>query len=196
MVAFGVDIARSGEDQTVVAVRQGNAIVALERWHLADTMETTGRVKVLIARWKPESVVVDVIGIGAGVYDRLKEMGVPAVAFNASEKTDARDSSGQLSFLNKRAAAWWVMREMLDPQNRAADAIALPPDEKLMADLTTPRWKVNSGGKIQLESKDDIRKRLGRSTDAGDAVVMVLTAHRISVPVHEMAGCFTSGDDE
>jgi len=68
-----------------------------------------------------------------------------------------------------RAAAWWHLREMLDPAH--GHAVALPPDDTLTGDLTAPHWKVQSGGKILIESKDDIRKRLRRSTDAGDAVV-------------------------
>jgi len=86
------------------------------------------------------------------------------------ERTEARDRSGELGFANKRSAAWWAMRELLDP---AADSvIALPPDDLLTGDLTAPHWRVMSGGHIQVEGKDEIRKRLGRSTDDGDAVVM------------------------
>ena len=64
------------------------------------------------------------------------------------------------------------MRELLDPSQPGGSKIMLPDSETLLADLTAPHWKVLSGGSIQLESKDDIRKRLGRSTDEGDAVVM------------------------
>ena len=87
--------------------------------------------------------------------------------FNASEKTSKRDRSGELGFTNKRSAAWWGMRELLED-----GLIALPPDDNLTGDLTAPKWRVMSGGRIQVESKDDIKKRLGRSPDDGDAVVM------------------------
>jgi hypothetical protein len=70
---------------------------------------------------------------------------------------------------NCRSAAWWAMRELLDPAT--GDPVALPPDDLLIGDLTAPHWRVLSGGRIQIESKDDLRKRLGRSTDTGDAVV-------------------------
>ncbi|HZQ08615.1 MAG TPA: hypothetical protein VFD70_18680, partial [Anaerolineae bacterium] len=80
--------------------------------------------------------------------------------------------SGELGFVDKRAHAWWNMRELLDPANGAD--IALPPEDTLIGDLTAPHWRPMSGGKIRVESKDELRKpeRLGRSTDDGDAVVM------------------------
>jgi hypothetical protein len=139
-------------------------------------METAGRVLgVLDANFHPARhlyAVVDVIGIGAGVVDRLRETTRSArvIGFNASEKSRKKDLTGELGFLNKRAEAWWHLRELLDPDSGCA--VALPPDDELIGDLTSPTWKVSSGGKIQIESKDDIRKRIGRSTDAGDAVVM------------------------
>ena len=88
--------------------------------------------------------------------------------FNASERTDFLDSSGELGFVDTRSAAWWNLRELLEKQ-----PIALPIDDdgKLVGDLTAPKWRVMSGGKVKVESKDDIRKRLNRSTDDGDAVV-------------------------
>jgi hypothetical protein len=70
---------------------------------------------------------------------------------------------------NCRSAAWWAMREFLDPANDPQ--VALPPNEYLISDLTAPRWRVTSTGKIAVESKDDIKKRIGRSTDFADAVI-------------------------
>jgi hypothetical protein len=91
------------------------------------------------------------------------------VAFNAAEGTDRKDRSGELGFTNLRGGGWWNLRELLDPA--FAPILALPPDDRLTGDLTAPHWRVMSGGRIQVESKDDIRKRIGRSTDDGDAVV-------------------------
>lgn len=188
--AVGVDVARGGEDMSVLApvveeeteTGKLRIIAELERHAKEDTMQTTGRALALLARYarreqngvtvispiRPK-IVVDVIGIGAGVVDRLREQGHLVVAFNASEGTKVMDASGILSFLNKRSAAWWALRDLL-----AAGEIALPPDDRLTGDLTAPRWKVTSGGKVQVEGKDDIRSRIGRSTDDGDAVVMAL----------------------
>jgi hypothetical protein len=104
------------------------------------------------------------------MVDRLVERGVDVFPFNASGKTEQVDITGELGFVNQRSAAWWTMRELLDPQN--GFNIELPAHDMLVGDLTSPHWRVTSGSKIQVESKDDLRKRLGRSTDYGDAVVM------------------------
>lgn len=165
----GVDVARSGEDATVIAIRRGPVVVELRRSSKEDTMQTTGRVKGHLDTDPLATAMVDVIGIGAGVLDRLREMGCRAVAFNASAGTRNKDATGELGFINTRSAAWWLVRELLDPSRDPG--LALPVDDLLLGDLTAPKWKILSGGKIQVESKDDIRKRIGRSTDAGDAVV-------------------------
>jgi hypothetical protein len=132
-------------------------------------MQTTGRVKGLLDSITGSTAIVDVIGVGAGVVDRLREMKMPVDPFNASQATRRRDSSNELGFTNLRAAAWWNLRELLDPAS--GSEIALPLDDQLVGDLTAPHWRVASGGKIQVEPKDDIKKRLGRSPDDGDAVV-------------------------
>lgn len=165
----GADIARSGKDKTVYAKRYGFVCAKLERRSRQGTMQTAGEV-VGFLRSTDAKATVDVIGIGAGVVDRLREQGYDAEPFNASSRTDMMDSSGELGFVNCRAAAWWNLRELLDPD--ADYDISLPPDDMLTGDLTAPHWRVMSGGRIQVESKEDIIKRLGRSTDDGDAVVM------------------------
>ncbi len=110
--------------------------------------------------------VVDVIGIGAGVVDRLRELNRDVLPFNAAEHTERKDKSGELGFADVRSAAWWNLRELLE-----SEPIALPPDDELIGDLVAPKWRVMSGGKIKVESKDEIRKRIDRSTDNGDAVI-------------------------
>jgi hypothetical protein len=168
----GVDVARSGVDKTVMALRFGPVITELRHTSKEDTMATTGRVKGIVDAIPKMQAVVDVIGIGAGVVDRLREQRVPVEGFNASEGTPRRDKSREMGFVNSRSAAHWAVREMLDPAS--GEDIALPPEDLLTGDLTAPHWRVTSTGKIQVESKDDIKKRIGRSTDDGDAVVMAL----------------------
>lgn len=169
LTTIGADIARSGVDKTVLAIRRGATIEEMRRYSKQDTMETVGQIAKAISG-APITAVVDVIGIGAGVVDRLVEKGYSVEPFNASERTDHIDVSGELGFINKRAAAWWHLRELLDPASRY-DPLSLPPDDLLIGDLTAPTWKVTSSGKIQIESKDDIKERIGRSTNDGDAVV-------------------------
>jgi len=178
-VCVGVDVARSGRDKTVLAERVGMMIGELTRYAKQSTMKTTGWV-VKALEEHGGMAVVDVIGVGAGVVDRLRELDHRTIAFNSSERSEERDKSGELSFLNKRAAAWWHMRELLDPANDPV--VGLPPDDGLVGDLTAPHWWVNSSGKIQVESKDDMRKRLGRSTDAGDAVIYAFCHDATMVP--------------
>lgn len=166
------DVARSGADKTVLVDRYAGFVDELESHFQEDTTTTTARVdaKLTTLGDKTAYACVDVIGIGAGVVDQLRQKGKVVLAFNASEGTTLTDSSGELTFGNKRAAAWWNLREILDPANELD--IALPPDEELIGDLLAPKWRVLPGGRIQVERKDEIRKRLGRSTDRGDAVVM------------------------
>lgn len=167
----GVDVARFGDDKTVVAPCSGWRVDELRYTSLEDTTQTTSRVSGLLDV-RGGRAIVDVIGIGAGVFDQLRAAGYDVEAFNASEGTARKDRSGELGFTNTRSAAWWNLRELLDPVD--GEPVALPPDDLLTGDLTAPHWRVMSGGRIQVESKDEIRKRLGRSTDSADGVVQGL----------------------
>jgi sorbitol-specific phosphotransferase system component IIA len=173
-VRVGVDVARYGTDKTTIApIFQHNDLLAVREIRystLEDTMQTTGRVVGVLEHGGV--AVVDVIGVGSGVVDRLRELGKQVEAFNAGAKTDWKDISREIGFVNIRSAAWWWMREALSPQSKTP--LALPPDTLLTGDLTTPKWDVKSVGKIAVESKDDMRTRIGRSTDAADAVIMGL----------------------
>lgn len=170
LTRLGVDIGRGG-DPSIIARRHGSAIKLCEEMNERDVMQVTGKVKgILDAAQRSVTAVLDVIGIGAGVVDRLKEfphISGRILGFNSSEKTELRDRSRELGFVNKRAASWWDMRELL--QN---DEIELPPDDALTGELTAPKYKLMSGGKLQVEAKDDVKKRLGRSTNYADAVIM------------------------
>jgi hypothetical protein len=198
----GVDVGGGGEgaDLTVMAeCWDGEKIDTLREFSHVDpttaTMQVAGRVKgildvmidsgelvegangKMVPLFKPRGgiAVIDSIGIGAGTVHRLNEMGMENVVrgFGAGEGTDHKDLSGEMGFINKRAAGWWIMREMLDPAN--GYEVALPPDDALIGELTAPTFREMSGGKIKVESKDDIKKRLnGRSTDHADAVMHIL----------------------
>jgi hypothetical protein len=170
----GVDVARSGKDRSCIALRHGDVIVSLQTFAKADTMETCGRVKRIVDATPEMRAIIDAIGIGAGVYDRCREMGVKSEPFTGSAKATRKDRSGQISFRNLRSAAFWHIRDLLDPA--ANPVLALPPDDELIGDLTAIHKKDQSDGKVMAEPKDDIRKRIGRSTDKGDAVAMALWA--------------------
>lgn len=185
-----LDPARFGADHTAFAVRQGPILRELVTWSQADTMTTCGLLAVELERLRlnglrgePEwqvaggvripvwrrgprsiSLVVDEIGVGSGVVDRLKELRYDVEGFNGGKLPS---TGSEQQFLNLRAQAYWHLRRLLEEGQ-----IALPEDTKLFDELAGTQWRVNSAGKIQLESKDDTRARLGRSPDRADAVAM------------------------
>jgi hypothetical protein len=183
----GVDVAYGGLDETCIALRFGDIITELNRYRHADTVDTADVAAPHIQ--EPQALaVVDVIGIGAGVYDTLKryrrdgirdaETGQLLVApgvvgrsipFNAAATSHRSDKIGEFKFRNDRAAAWWKFREAIDPSR--GSRMMLPDDERLIEELTAVKYSHLAGGIIQVESKDEIRKRLGRSTDSADAVI-------------------------
>ncbi|MET9818314.1 hypothetical protein [Streptomyces sp. NPDC006355] len=172
----GVDVARAGGDSTILAHRRGVAITHLETYDREDTMQTTARVQAAVGEAGTIVPVVDSIGVGGGVVDRLRELSVPVLAYTGAAKTKARTRDGEWGFRNVRSAAYWRMRELLDP---AYDPeVMLPPDDELLADLTAPTWDTTTGipPKIYVEPKEDLVKRMGRSPDKGDAVVMAFAA--------------------
>lgn len=169
---ISVDVGRGG-DPSVMGLRHGRAIKELRHYNVADTMHIAGATAGMLKKSKEKELIVkaiiDIIGVGAGVYDRLREdedFSHNLIPFIASQKTNVVDSTGEVGFADLRSAGWWTLRDLL-----IADEIDLPSDDKLTGDLTAPKWKLQSGGKIKVESKDDIRKRIGRSTDDGDAVM-------------------------
>ena len=171
---IGADIARYGNDKTCFAERIGDAFLTPRIMPRTDTMGTASLLGRELNRERGDIAVVDTNGVGAGVYDAIKKANHAALGVNVGNRTSMKDTSGQIEFYNVRAAVYWKMREALDPAR--SPTIMLPPDDDLASDLSTPHWKTMPGGKIVIESKDDIRKRLNRSPDRGDAVCLALWA--------------------
>lgn len=180
MTSIGVDVSRGGTDHTVLSPRYGAWYAPQTKLPPSMTVSGTAvAAKVLEATHRGAAINIDVIGVGASVYDALDAMSIENIhGLNGSEKSEARDRSGRLGFANKRAEWWWRMREALDPEH--GDHLALPDDPELTADLAAPRWKLTARG-IQVESKEDIIKRLRRSPDKGDAAVYALPDHAVEV---------------
>lgn len=205
---IGVDPARYGPDASVCAVVRGPLLEGIHAWQgRVDTMELTGRVAQLArevgvkptrrfegeraeqvraeeyvrsGQWNQRRpslpafgrIAVDEIGVGGGVADRLDELGYQVDEFNGSKKPHRADEQAQ--FANLRAVAYWRLRKLLE-----AGEIALPADEDLFRELLAVRWSPTSSGKIRIEPKDELRKRIGRSPDRADAVSMAFWAwHR------------------
>lgn len=175
---LGVDVGHSGEDRTVIATRKGDVVVELEFWQQTDTIQTTTLVEARLDLHVGAQAIVDGVGVGAGVVDLLRHHRRRVQSFLAGGAARNRtDATGMLRFADLRSAAWWNVREMLDPARNPT--LALPPDDDLTADLTAPKWEERAGAVIKVEKKDDIKKRLGRSTDFGDAVVQSLWVDHI-----------------
>lgn len=179
-----VDVARQGDDQTAIALIYGQRVEEVRHSFHEDTTMTTGRVAGIVgADQGTVRIVVDTDGLGAGVTDQLREQDYEVLSFHGGYATDRKDRSGELGFVGWRSAAWWYLREILDPHPCACpgpaycpehgSTVELPDDPLLTGDLTAPRMKrITSKSKIEIEQKVDTKQRLGRSPDSGDAVVM------------------------
>lgn len=170
--ATGVDVAHGGNDQTVITRLYGDW--GEQEKHPGRATSRGSHVAALLTDDIAEEVPIgiDVIGYGASAGDILADLdGVDVVAVNFSEAAPegARDKSGKLKFRNLRAYAYWSLREALDPES--GEDLALPDDAELRADICAPRWLLSAQG-IQIESKEDIKERIGRSPDCGDSYVI------------------------
>jgi hypothetical protein len=182
MTAMAFDPAGGGADAAELARRHGGWYAEM----ISETGEETAdgsRSAAMIVKHRRDNapVVIDVGGgYGGAVTLRLKDNGIPHIGFNGASASNKTSKDGQLRFANKRAEAWWKFREELDPDQQGGSVIALPPDPELRADLAAPTYEVAARG-ILIESKDDLRKRLGRSPGKGDAVVMCLSEGNAAV---------------
>jgi hypothetical protein len=171
-VVAGLDVARLGVDQTVFApvFYYHDCVRAeeLKKFSKSELMATTRKAIEHARSIGCSQMRIDSDGIGAGVFDRAKELCEFAVEYRGS-----RTAKDTLHFFNLRSEAMWSVREMLNPENKTN--FMLPPDDALAFQLTSIRWFERSDGRIQIESKDEWRKRTGKSSpDELDALAMAL----------------------
>jgi phage terminase large subunit len=161
-VIWGLDVARFGDDSTALAKRKGNVqLEPCREWYGKDTMQTAGLIKLEYdsAKERPSVINVDVIGIGSGVVDRLKELGLPARGINVAESPSVEDK-----YMRLRDELWFACREWLEARDcRLAD------DDELIGELVTPKYRIESNGKIKVESKDEMKRRGVASPNRADA---------------------------
>lgn len=189
----GVDVSRGGRDETVVA-KLYHEWFELHTWpgiEIEDGPAVADRAQQVCMGDAPAPYYVDVIGWGASAYDSLK---VRATTYpvNVGEGSDALDASGKFGFANLRSQLVWQFREALDPQY--GHAIALPPDRQIKVDLCAPRYRILKSG-IQIESKEDIKARIGRSPDKGDAILLTWYGAQGPPPSYQataVAGMYSS----
>lgn len=173
MCAIGVDVAQGGADNTVLARRYDGwypQLITIPGRDTPDGKSVAG--KVIQYRMDNAIVIIDLGGgWGGDAYGHLKENNVDSVGYMGVKTTQRRTVDKQVKFYNTRAEAYWRFREALDPSQDQGSPIMLPDDPELVADLCAPTYEIGPQG-IKIESKEALVKRLGRSPDKGDAVVM------------------------
>jgi len=160
-----LDVARYGDDECCFAISQGKKVLDVITWGHQETGYTTGRTARLIKENKPVRTYIDVVGLGAGVYDNLKrEIGNEYKIIEYDSGKPALDTE---RYLNRRAEGWWEFsRELADGE------LDLPDNDKLKAQLSDIRYTYTPRGLLQIESKEDAKARGSKSPDVGDAVMM------------------------
>lgn len=172
---WGVDCARFGSDASALCKRQGNTLTEPTQIRQGyDTMKVVGWIKAewdkLLPSERPTDINVDVIGIGAGVCDRLSELGLPARGINVAESAAMTEQ-----FANLRSELWFKGADWLGKRD-----CSLAKDDALMAELVQPRFSYLSNGKRLVESKQDMKKRGVKSPNRADAFLLTLASEAVT----------------
>jgi len=183
-VVWGLDVARFGDARNVLVKRNARCVLSdILVWEGTDLMATAGRVKLewdkTLPTERPTEILVDVIGYGGGVVDRLVELKLPVRGINVAESSAWSDR-----YRNLRAELWFKAREWLDRRD-----VALPsnrkdprsPVEILAQELALPRYSVTSSGKLMVESKVDLKRRGHKSPDVADALILTFASEPAAV---------------
>ena len=160
---LSVDVARFGDDQTVIGTRQGRKAVILGKYRGMDTVQVAERIIEFMEKEKPDATIIDGDGLGAGVVDHIKFRGFGDRLFEFRGGFPASDAA---AYFNKRAECWGLLRDWL---NAGAE---IPDDPELESDLTSPEYGFSSKSQIQLERKEDMKKRGLASPDCADCLMM------------------------
>lgn len=170
---LSVDVARFGDDQTVIGWRQGRKAVILAKYRGLDTVQVAERVIETIRKEQPDATIIDGDGLGAGVVDHLHFRGYVDRIFEFHGGYAAND---QAMYFNKRAESWGAMRDWLSA------GAEIPDDPELESDLTSPEYGFSSKQQIQLERKEDLKKRGLASPDCGDMLAMTFGVKILAKP--------------
>lgn len=173
-LVIGFDPARYGGDQAAMVCRHGNRVLWVKRRRPTSnnpSSELAGWLKQEAGKQRTDWVFVDEIGVGAGVLDKARELGLPArgVGFGTRASQSTR-------FANLRAECWWSLREALQRGQLSLGDVETTEMDVLEGDLTAPKYGWDNLGRTQLESKEAIVKRLGHSPDSGDALALTFAA--------------------
>jgi|ERR1700761_85896 len=174
-LVIGVDPARFGQDRTAIIRRQGRKMFGLERYVKKDTMEIVGIVHRIIINESPDKVFVDIGGLGAGIVDRLHELGHRDLVVGVNSGSTPLD---QQLYLNKRSEMWGEFKKWLQDE-----PCQIPDNDELHADICSTRYKYDSLTRLVMEPKADMKKRGIRSSDCCDAACLTL-----AFPIAAMIG--------
>ena len=167
---WGLDVARFGTDCTALCKRQGPIVTEIRSWRGLDLMQTVGRVvaeyEALSPSMRPREILVDSIGLGSGVVDRLRELDLPVRGINVAESPSMKET-----YMNLRSELWFKAKAWLEDRS-----CKLPPNDQLIAELTSIRYSFTSSGKMKAESKDEMRRRGLSSPDLADAFCLTMAS--------------------
>jgi phage terminase large subunit len=167
---WGLDVARFGTDCTALCKRQGPVVTEIRSWRGLDLMQTVGRVvaeyEALSPSNRPREILVDSIGIGSGVVDRLRELELPVRGINVAESPSMKET-----YTNLRSELWFKTKAWLEDRS-----CKLPPNDQLIAELTSIRYSFTSSGKMKAEGKDEMRRRGLSSPDLADALCLTMAS--------------------
>ena len=174
-VVWGLDCARYGSDRSALAKRKGNHLTEnIKTWRDKSTMELAGIIlneyETTSIMDRPQEILVDSIGVGAGVVDRLIELELPARGINVAESASLSDK-----YMRLRDELWGKTREFFEAKEGV-----LPDDSQLVFELAAPRFSFTSSGKIKIESKDELRKRGIKSPDLADAFCLTFATNAVA----------------
>lgn len=162
---YAADIARFGDDQSALYRNRGGQIRMVEIWAKKDTMASAGHIIKHLQGHNPDKVpcLIDVIGLGGGVYDRLREQQMPVSPFDGAAR-----AYNPTKFKNRRAEQYWMLRKLMEENLIDLDS----GDEELSSQLGSIKWGLDSSGRVFIESKEDMKKRGFPSPDRADTVMM------------------------
>jgi phage terminase large subunit len=169
-VVWGVDVARFGSDSSALCKRKGNAVTEpIRLWRNLDTMQLTGAIKIEYdaTKEKPSEIFVDSIGLGAGVVDRLRELGIPVYGVNVAESPAMGEQ-----YLNLRSELWYAAKAWLEGRD-----VRLPRDSALTTELAMVRYSYTSSGRVKIEGKAELKKRGVSSPDSADSFVLTFASN-------------------
>lgn len=168
---FGLDVARFGDDRSVLAIREGDSLTRTMVWEKLDTQQLAAHVLEVANARKPDAIFIDGVGVGGGVVDRLRALKLKVFEVNAGAKAGQDRRYG-----NKRAEMWGRMKEWLGGRGTLSEW-----DLDLAAELTGPMYHFDASNRIFLEKKEDMKKRGLRSPDIADALALTF-AEPVAVP--------------